>query len=260
MFFEATVPQLGWSGEISKTYLLSKDTKIDAEKIGASVVGQKIFIMTISVVALAGGLTLVLLNYALDPLVTILIAVVLALSSLTLGLVYYISVKPSATKTLLKWAIRVMSVFRKSWDPQNFRSKAEAWLGRFHGDIAQLKANPHQLIIPIISSIIAFIFEISVIAFAFLALGQTVPVAVVLIVFTLTGTLQSVGLTFLFPEIIMTTAFSALGITPASLGFAVALLARVVNLWFRLVVSYAALQYAGLGFLRKRSAQSVDSP
>ena len=32
LFFDATVPQLGWSGEVSKTYLLAKDSKVDARK------------------------------------------------------------------------------------------------------------------------------------------------------------------------------------------------------------------------------------
>src|SRR5664279_5517765 len=39
LFFEATIPQLGWSGEVSKTYLLTKNSNVDAGKIGASVVG-----------------------------------------------------------------------------------------------------------------------------------------------------------------------------------------------------------------------------
>ena len=53
LFFEATVPQLGWSGEVSKTYLLAKDSNAPAGKIGASVVGQKIFTMTLTIVALS---------------------------------------------------------------------------------------------------------------------------------------------------------------------------------------------------------------
>jgi len=73
----------------------------------------------------------------------------------------------------------------------------------------------------------------------------------VLIVFTLTGTLQTVGVTFFgFPEVIMSVSFSALGI-PVDLGFSVTLLTRVVNLWFRLIVSYLALQWAGVGIIRK---------
>ena len=76
------------------------------------------------------------------------------------------------------------------------------------------------------------------------------PVDKVLIVFTLTGVVQTAGVTFFgFPELIMTLTFTALGI-PAALSVSVALLVRVVSLWFRLVVSYAALQWAGIKILR----------
>ncbi len=50
------------------------------------------------------------------------------------------------------------------------------------------------------------------------------PVDKVLIVFTLTGTLQTVGVTFFgFPELIMSVSFTALGI-PAALSVSVTLL------------------------------------
>jgi len=65
MFFDATVPQLGWSGEISKTYMLTKDTDCNTGKVASSVVGQKIFTITITDVALGLGLGLVLINYRL---------------------------------------------------------------------------------------------------------------------------------------------------------------------------------------------------
>jgi uncharacterized protein (TIRG00374 family) len=254
LFFEATVPQLGWSAEISKTYLLSKDAKVDAGKISASVVGQKIFVMTQTIVALAVGLTSVLVSYkSLPPLVIFLIALVLALSILALAIVYYVSIKPSATKTLLNFAVRVVMFFRKSWNPQNFRLKAEEMLGGFHTGFSQLKANPKGLIQPIIFSVVGFIFEVSVVFFTFIALGYTVPINVVLIVFTLTGTLQTVGVTFFgFPEVIMSASFTALlGPSAAPLSFSVTLLTRIVNLWFRLIVSYIAFQWAGVAILRK---------
>jgi len=59
LFFDATIPQLGWSGEVSKTYLLGRDSTIDVGKIGASVVGQKLFTMTMTIIALSLGLGLV---------------------------------------------------------------------------------------------------------------------------------------------------------------------------------------------------------
>jgi uncharacterized protein (TIRG00374 family) len=255
LFFEATVPQLGWSGDVSKTYLLTKDSNAPAGKIGASVVGQKIFTMTLTVVALGFGLGLVLLKYSLPIMAILLIGLVLALSILTLGVVFYVSFKPGATRTLLNCIIKIALFFRKSWNAKNFRSKAEELLGNFHLGIEQLKRKPKALVQPIGFAVLGFIFEISVVFLTFAALGQPLPVDVVLIVFTLTGTLQTVGVTvFGFPELIMTLTFTALYIDPA-VAVSVALLTRVVNLWFRLIVSYLALQLAGIKIIRQTKGQ-----
>lgn len=246
LFFEATVPQLGWSGEVSKTYLLAKDTKLDAGKIGASVVGQKIFSMTITIVALSTGLGLMLLNYDLPLKAILILSTVLVLSILSLAIIYYVSLKSTATTTLLNWAIKIISFFRKRWNPQNFKGRAEEMLNRFHEGIGQLRDKPKALVVPIVCAVTGFVFEISVLSLTFLALGYPVPIDRVLIVFTLAGTLQTVGVTFFgFTEIVMTSAFTALGIQ-VDVSFAVTLLTRVVNLWFRLIISYLALQWAGI--------------
>ena len=259
LFFDATVPQLGWSGEVSKTYLLAKDSKVDAGKIGASVVGQKIFTMTITIVALSTGLGLVLANYSLPLAATLLVTIVLTLSILSLAIVYYVSIKSRATKTLLNWAIKIALFFRKRWNPQNFRTKAEELLGKFHAGIQQLRAKPKSLVEPIVCAVTSFVFEISVIFLTFMALGHAVPVDKILIVFTLTGTLQTVGVTiFGFTEIVMASSFTFLGI-PLDLSFSVTLLTRVVSLWFRLVVSYFALQWAGIKIIRQSGKISEET-
>jgi uncharacterized protein (TIRG00374 family) len=251
LFFDATVPQVGWSGDISKTYFLTKDSHQDSGKIGASVVGQKIFTITNTAVAMSLGLGFVLVSYRLPFIVTCLISLVLSLSILSALIIYYISLKPNATKTLLSWGIRAAHFFRKSWNPQNFEFKAQEMLGGFHSGMERLKANPKALVKPIIYAVISFICEVSVIFLTFIALGYAVPVDKVLIVFTLTGTLQTVGVTFFgFPELIMSVSFTALGIPPA-LSVSVTLLTRVVSLWFRLIVSYVALQLAGVKIMRQ---------
>jgi uncharacterized protein (TIRG00374 family) len=251
LFFEATVPQLGWSGEISKTYLLAKNSDVDAGKIGASVVGQKIFTMTITIIALSTGLGLVLVNYSLPLATTLLMATVLTLSIAALAIVYYVSIKPVATKTLLNWAMKIVVFFRKRWSPFDFKLKAQDGLDKFHAGIKQLTEHPEALVKPAVYAILSFICEISIISLSFIALGYPVPIDKVLIVFTLTGTLQTIGVTFFgFPELIMTVSFNAL-LIPASLALSVTLLARVVNLWFRLIVSYFALQWAGIKIIRQ---------
>ncbi len=114
-----------------------------------------------------------------------------------------------------------------------------------------MKAKPRELIFPIALAVTGFIFEISVVFLTFMALGYPVPIDKVLIVFTLAGALQTVGLTvFGFTEIVMTSIFTFLGI-PVDLSFSVTLLTRVVNLWFRLAVSYVALQWAGIKIIKQ---------
>lgn len=256
LFFEAIVPQLGWSGEISKTYLLAKDSTQDAGKIGATTVEQKIFTITLTIAALSAGLALIVINYPLPTLYSLFIIAILALSILTVFVIYYISIKPSATKTLLDLGIKVGLIFRKKWNPQKFRLKAEGFLNMYHTSMQHLTANPRALIKPVVYAIMSFVFEFSVISIIFLALGYPVPIDKILIVFTLTGTLQTVGISiFGFTEIVMTSILTFLGI-PVDLSFAVTLLTRVVTLWFRLIVSYAALQFAGIQLITKKSSLS----
>jgi glycosyltransferase 2 family protein len=249
LFFEATIPQLGWSAEISKTYLLAKDSNVDSGRIGASVVGQKIFTMTLTVAALSAGLALLLLRYSVDFIAALLISLVLVVSIAILAVVYWVSFRPSATQALVKWAIKIILFFRKSWNPTGFRTKAMDMLGSFHLGIDQLRAHPKSLIQPIVYAVVSFVFEVSVLFITFAALGITVQPDVVFIVFTLTGTLQTVGASF-FGLPVMTVIFSALGMDPA-VAVSAALLASIVNLWFRLVVSYGALQWAGVKIIKQ---------
>jgi uncharacterized protein (TIRG00374 family) len=259
LFFDATVPQLGWSSEVSKTYLLAKDSKIGTGKIAASVVGQKIFTIATSIGALGFGLAAVLVSYPLDPVVSFLFALVLALSIVTLIVLCYVSFKPKATLRMLNWAIGVAQRFRRKWNPEGFKAKTQGLLGQFHGGISSLRAEPKRLVVPIAYSLTGFAFEVSVLSLSFVALGYPVPIDKVLIVFTLTGTLQTVGVTiFGFPEVIMSASFNALGI-PLALSFSVTLLTRAVNLWFRLAVSYGALQWAGIKIVRNRTEVPLTS-
>ena len=112
-------------------------------------VGQKIFTMTLTIVVLSTGLSLVLLKYSLPTAATFLISLVLALSILTLGVVCYVSFRPAATKSLINLIIKIALLFRRSWNPQNFKVKAEELLGNFHIGIEQLRRKPKALIEPI---------------------------------------------------------------------------------------------------------------
>ncbi len=250
LFFDATIPQLGLSGDLAKTYLFSKSSSEDAGKIGASVIGQKIMVMTITVVTFSVGLILVLFSSALDFSAAALIVSFLVLSALSLFIIYYLSSKPKATDSLLRFGIRVGHFLRKSWNPEGLQQQAAEVLGNFHSGIQQLKTKPKSLVMPSIYSVLSWLFDIGVMFLVFTALGYPVPVDTVLIVYTLSGALQAVGVG-LFTDVFMSASFTALGLPPA-LSVSVTLLTRAVTLWFRLIVSYGAFQWTGVKLARQK--------
>jgi uncharacterized protein (TIRG00374 family) len=257
LFFDSTVPQLGLSGDLAKTYLFSKSSSEDAGKIGASVIGQKIMVMTITVVTFSAGLILVLLNTALDIAAAFLIVTFLVLSVASLFLIYYLSIKPKATDAFLRFGIRVVLFFRKSWNPESFKHEASEMLSNFHSGISELKAKPKALVLPSFFAVLSWVFDIAVMFLVFIALGYPVPVDTVLIVYTLMGALQAVGVGY-FTDFIMSASLSVLGIPPA-LSVSVTLLTRAVTLWFRLIVSYGAFQWTGIKLARQKDGGSLPN-
>lgn len=260
MFFDATVPDPGWSGDLSKAYMLAKSSGQDAGGIAASVVGQKVIIMVVTLFDLILGLGLLAWNYTLPSIVLVFIAVVLFLSILSLFVVVYLSAKPRATGKMLDLLIRVISFVRRgSWNPLDFRLRAEETLSKFHEGMRTLSAAPRKLIRPIVFSILAWNFDVLVIFLSFASLGYPVPVDKVLIVYALTGSLQTIGVSFVgFTEIIVSGSYTVLGI-PAALSLSATLLTRVVTLWFKMVVSYIAFQWAGIEILMEKTQKDVPS-
>jgi uncharacterized protein (TIRG00374 family) len=182
--------------------------------------------------------SLLALNYTLPVPVLVFICFVLFVSVAALVIVYYVSTKPKATQRMLTWLIRIVSfLLRGRWNEAEFRRKAESTLSMFHEGIETLGSNRRALVQPVVFYTLSLVFNVSVVFFTFAALGYPVPVDKVLIVYALTGTLQSIGMSFVgFTEIIMSTSYTVLGISPA-LSFSATLLTRVVTLWFKLVVA-----------------------
>jgi len=253
LFFDVVVPEPGFSGDLSKAYMLAKTYDEDPGRIVASVVSQKIISIVITVVSLFLGLFLLALHYTLSSLVLLFIAAVMFLSVFVLVLVSYISAKPAATGRMLNWLIRAIEFFRRGrWDSEDFRRRAEETLNEFHGGFHTLTSNPRTMIRPVLLCFISWGFDVSVVFLTFVALGYHLPVDQVLIVYALTGALASVGVSFVgVTEIIMTSSYTLLGI-PLAFSLSATLLTRIITLWFKLVVSYFAFQYAGVQILLGR--------
>jgi uncharacterized protein (TIRG00374 family) len=266
MFFDSVVPDPGWSGDITKAYMLSKSSGQEPGRIMASVVSQKVIVTAVTMGSLIFGLALLTLDYKSSGIVLLFVTVVLLLTVFAFSMILYLSANEKATARILGWIIRIgCFILRDHWDPKDFQNKAEQLLKRFHEGIRTLSSNRKALIRPISLSLLAWGFDISITFLTFASLGYAAPLDKVLIVYALTGSLQAVGVSFIgFTEVIVSGSYTVLGI-PAAISVWATLLTRVVTLWFKLIMSYFVFQWAGIGLLlgnnrQKKDAQKKNQP
>lgn len=262
-FLDATLPEPGWSGDISKAYMLSKKDNEDAGKTVASVVGQKIIGMAVTILILVIGFGLLAVNVTLPSEVIVFFGLVMAISVASFIVVYFMSTSARATKAMLNGLlIPILSFFLRSrFNEAQFRADSEKFLNIFHNGIATLSADKKALLRPVFFYAVSVAFDVSVVFFVFASLGYPIPVDRVLIVYALTGTLASIGISFVgLTEIIMTTAYQVLSI-PLAVSFSVTLLTRIVTLWFKLIAGYVTFQWASLGIMlgKRRKGAPVES-
>ena len=250
-FFDATVPEPGWSGDISKAYMLSKKDNEDAGKTVAAVVSQKIIGMAVTIILLVIGFGLLSFNVKLPQEVVVFFGVIMALSVGSFLVVFYMSKSSKATRWVLNVVlVPLLSFFlRTRFDEAQFRSDSEHFLNIFHNGIGTLSSEKRALLRPICFYVLSVAFDVSIVFFVFASLGYPIPVDRVLIVYALTGTLASIGVSFVgVTEIITSTAYQVLSI-PLAVSVSVTLLTRIVTLWFKLIVGYIAFQWAGVGIM-----------
>src|SRR4030043_371421 len=93
VFVDNLIPG-GWSGDLFKAYLLSKDPELDTGKAVASVVAKNLYEAIFNLGNMIVGLVLLFLNYTLPGTILFSIGFIMLLLTLPLTVVLAISFKP----------------------------------------------------------------------------------------------------------------------------------------------------------------------
>lgn len=257
-FVDLLVPAESVSGEISRAYLMSKNTKENAGKIVASVVSHKILSIAITLSGLIIGSAFFILKYEPAELVVNFITIVAVCTAVSLALLLYLCSEERITKKIIDWVIRLLvRIFRGRWQLTRLRSKAKKMLRDFYQGIAVLGRRPKGLILPAIFSIAAWFFDLLITVLVFVSLGEYgISLSAIVIVYSISIAIQAIPLGILgvvgVVDIIMTSLYTILllpfGINPATSAAATVLI-RIVTLWFRLFMGYVAVQWVGIKVL-----------
>lgn len=259
-FVDLLIPAESVSGEISKTYLMHKDSNEDAGKIVASVVSHRILTTATTLGGMIGASALFILRYEPSGLVVgFLLFVALPYTAISLFLLIYLSLKEKATSKLVDWLVKLLKrIFKTRFKGTWLRSTAKRMLKEFHNGIAVIGERPRKLVLPIALSIMAWLFDILVAFFVFHSLRVNIPFSAIIIVYSISMAVQTIPVGIPgevgVVEIVMASLYTLLlqgvpGVTPAIVAVATILI-RALTLWAKLVISGVAVQWVGIKMLR----------
>ena len=249
-FVDLLIPAESISGDLSRVYLMHKNTIEDTGKVVASIVSHRIISMTTTLVGLIVSSTYFLLRYRPSELVVNIIAIVSVGTAISIIALCYLSARPQTTEKVIDRIIRFVAfVSRGHWQLTSLRAKVQKMLTAFHQGIEALSTRPKSLAWPVTFTVASWFFDLLIPFFVFVSLGFGVPLSLIVVVYSISVALQTIPLGIPgeigLIEIVMTSLYTLLGI-PIAVSAAATVLVRLVTFWFKLFVGYAAMQWVGI--------------
>jgi uncharacterized protein (TIRG00374 family) len=252
-FVDLLVPAESITGELTRIYLATCDG-VDAGKAVASVVTQRILGMLIVIGALlVGVLQLLVLRISFPSFVQNLVFIVMVTTAIFLGLIIIMCFKENWTRRLTKKVIDFAErVTRGRWNLAEIRNQADKAIRVFYESLRFFRANPKELILPVVFSVFSWACSLLAYYLVFAAIGYTLDWGILILVYSLVVALKSIpigvpaeaGLT----EIAMTAIFGAFNV-PLYVSAAATVLIRIATVWFRFVIGFIAIQWVGIRIL-----------
>jgi uncharacterized protein (TIRG00374 family) len=257
-FFDLLVPVEAVSGEISKAYLMTKDSGQNTGKVVASIVSHRILGMIITLITLiVSSVWLVILKYRLPGEILNLVLFVVSGTVISLIFLFLLCVEERITWKIINLVLNFAGfISRGRFKTASWRSKAKEALNVFRQSIGTLSKNPRSLTQPVIFTTISWFLSLFVSFFVFAALGYQVSIAIVIIVYSISLALQSIPVGIPaevgIMEIIMTTLYSLFAI-PIGVSAAATVLIRLLTVWLRMFVGLVAVQWIGIKAFTRNS-------
>jgi uncharacterized protein (TIRG00374 family) len=265
-FVDLVIPGEPVSGEVSRIYLMSKDTGEDYGKVVASAVGQRIATTSVVVTGLLASIIYFTLTIRPPPFVLALASVILFSDAMIIFLLFYLALRRSSTHKLANWLFNLVArVSRGRWKLERVRERVTKALDIFHEGILKLGEHRKGLVLPMVFTALSWFLDMSIAILVFLSLGYVgtaISISAIIIVYSITGAIQYLPIGVIpgevgLAEITMTTLFALLGNPQFLVVFAVAtVLIRALTFWVRLMIGGIVVQLTAIKSLMPSQASS----
>jgi uncharacterized protein (TIRG00374 family) len=249
LYVDIIVPAESVSGEVTRAYLLTRDQCAPFGKTVASLFMHRILGMAMNVVVLVVGIVLFSGEAQVDPLIfNLIVGISAGITAITVAMTILAFKKTWMLKIVDAIAKFTQKISRGKWGVK-FRDEAGEIADHFHGGMTEYRHSPKPLTTSLLYLAATWFFSLSIPYLVFWSLGNPVPWSIILITSAIVLAVKSIpaGIPFEvgIPEATMTTLFYSMGVT-AQLAATATILTRIVTLWFRFFVGFAAQQYLEL--------------
>lgn len=265
-FVDLVIPGEPVSGEVSRIYLMSKDTGGDYGKVAASAVGQRIATTSVVVTALLASIVYFAFTSRPPLFVLAFASVVLLGDAVAIGLLFYLSSRRGSTNKLADWLFNLIArLSRGRWKLEQMKERVTKALDIFHEGILTLGEHRKGLVLPIVFTVFSWFLDMSIAILVFLSLGSVgtaISISAIIIVYSISGAIQYLPIGVIpgevgLAEIVMTTLFAVLGNPQFLVVFAVAtVLIRSLTFWARLLIGGVVVQVTAIKSLMPSPALS----
>jgi uncharacterized protein (TIRG00374 family) len=119
----------------------------------------------------------------------------------------------------------------------------------FHDSMKEFGHNPKAIVGSVFYLVISWFFSLSVPYLVFVSLGHPVTISIIIVTSAIFLAVKAIPVGIPFevglPEAVMTTLYISMGINPA-LAATATILTRIITLWFRFFIGFAAQQWLEL--------------
>jgi hypothetical protein len=250
LYVDAIVPAQSISGEVTRTYLCTRDKCGPFGKVVASLYTHRLLGMALNVVALIAGIVLLTFGGQVNPLVFNAIILVAAAIIAIIGFMIILGFKQQWTLKVINFTTHLAHkiTFGKI-KLDKLKEEAVEITAHFHDAMEEFRHNPKAIAGSLFYLIISWFFSLSIPYLVFLSLGHPVSLSIIIVTSAIFLAVKAIPIGIPFevglPEAVMTTLYFSMGV-PAALSATATILTRIITLWFRFFIGFAAQQYLEL--------------
>jgi len=246
-FTDLVVPCVTVCGELTRLYLVQKETKDNFGALGAVAVTNRIVAYTVVTVGLYIGGALIFFRRGVPSIISNIFILFLVSVTIYMGVLLYLAFSEQAARNIAKFYLKILKIFRpKSYRKTNIEKTQES-LANYYKGFLTFRKKPKLLIKPFILHSISYLLGLSVYVFIFFALGiPSSSPEFYIVVFFITTAFQDATASFSVGslEIFLATILVLYGISPGFSGIAAVVL-RSAIFCFPLFVGFLCVQIVG---------------